>query len=228
MDRNERIDDTVNAVQQALAGWQQKVWTALPAIVEAFDDAAITVSAQPTIQVQVRNPSGVWDNVTMPLCVNCPVKFLWSSVGGYTIPVKQGDEGLLVFASRCVDGWWQSGGIQPQPEFRMHDLSDGFFLPGVQSQPNKITNFNNDYPEMRTVDGTVKFSMVPGGFVVTGTLQVSGNLLLGGVITSPGGGTYSGGISTSGEVTRGAGTADQVTLGEHIHAANGDPPTPGH
>lgn len=204
MDRRERIDDPTVALEAALEGWQQKIWTAMPGIVESFDNVAITVSVQPSVQVQLRNPStGVWSNVTLPLCVDVPVKFLWCSLGGFTVPIKPNDEGLIVFGSRCIDSWWQSGGVQPQAEFRAHNLSDGFFLPGVTSQPNKIANFNDSFPEMRNVDGSVKLALVSGGFELTGNLNVTG------AISQGAGGTL-------------------VTLGEHIHAANNTPPTPGH
>ena len=60
--------------------------------------------------------------------------------GGWSItfPVSKGDEALVVFASRCIDDWWQSGGVGIQPDLRMHDLSDGFAIIGPRSQPRKL------------------------------------------------------------------------------------------
>ena len=153
MDRNERINNTVNSLQQMLGGFQQKIWTALPGIVDSYDSTKITAVVQPAIKGQLRDPEGKWTDVTMPLCLDCPVMFPWAGDYGLTLPVAKNDEGLLVFSSRCIDSWWQSGGVQTQAEYRMHDLSDGFFLPGIFSQPRKLTNVSATKPQFRTKDG---------------------------------------------------------------------------
>lgn len=168
MDRRERIPGNnpnadLVAIQAALDGRQADIWTALPAVVQEFSAAKIVVSAQPTIQAQVRQPNGTWVDTTLPLCVNCPIKF--PGGGGYvlTFPLKKGDEGVLVFASRCIDAWWQNGGIQKQAELRMHDLSDGFFFPsGGMSQPNIPANVSETATTLRSKDGHDLISIEPG------------------------------------------------------------------
>ncbi|MGC8050122.1 Gp138 family membrane-puncturing spike protein, partial [Salmonella enterica] len=70
-----------------------------------------------------------------------------------TFPVAQGDECLVVFASRCIDSWWQSGGIQEQAELRMHDLSDGFAILGFRSQPRALSNISTTSAQLRSDDG---------------------------------------------------------------------------
>ncbi len=160
MDRRERTNSPLLAIKVALDGLQSKIWTALPAEVAGtgFNSTAVTVQAQSTVQAQVRTPSGSWVNATLPLCVDCPVIF--GGGGGYvgTYPLAVGDEGLLVFASRCIDAWWQNGGVNPQAELRMHDLSDGFFIPLAFSQPsaaNLSGGASAIEAQMRSYDGTV-------------------------------------------------------------------------
>jgi hypothetical protein len=116
--------------------WQSQVWTSMPAILQKVDFAKKTCQAQPAIKAQVRDENGNVAWVQLPLLVDCPIQF--PGGGGYdiTFPLKQGDEGLVVFSARCIDAWWQNGGIQAQAELRMHDLSDGFFIPGISSVPN--------------------------------------------------------------------------------------------
>lgn len=160
MDRRERFraksqNALLVAVQAALSGKQAGVWTALPAIVETFNPGAVTVSAQPTIQAQVRQPDGTWLDTTLPLCVDCPI--VYPGGGGFTLtfPLVQGNEGVLVFSSRCIDAWWQQGGIQKQAELRMHDLSDGFFFPsGGMSNPNVPVDVSTTGVEIRSKDGS--------------------------------------------------------------------------
>jgi Phage protein Gp138 N-terminal domain len=154
MDRRERMNSLPVGLRVLATSLQSGIWTALPATVNSYNASKVTVSAQPTIQAQVRTPDGVWSGVTMPLCLDCPVIF--SRGGGYvlTFPIIQGDEGLLIFSSRCIDAWWQNGGVQPQAELRMHDLSDGFFLPGPFSQPNVPSPApSSTAVELRSLDG---------------------------------------------------------------------------
>ncbi|SUC31937.1 Uncharacterised protein [Providencia rettgeri] len=64
--------------------------------------------------------------------------------GGFcvTVPIQAGDEGLAIFAERCIDGWYASGKQSLPLDARFHDLSDAFFLPQGSSQPNKIPDYS--------------------------------------------------------------------------------------
>jgi phage baseplate assembly protein gpV len=150
MKREERTEDPTIAFIQAFAGQQTGIWTALPGEIEAYDPSKQTASVKPCMQAEVTDESGATTFVKLPLLVDCPVIF--PSGGGYTLtfPVKAGDECLVVFASRCIDGWWQSSGQAVPPEFRMHDLSDGFVLVGARSQPKLMpTAPSTDGVELR-------------------------------------------------------------------------------
>lgn len=164
MDRRERMDDPLVMLRAALSGWQADLWTALPATVSSFSAGPpATVQAQPTVQAQVRTPGGTWINATLPLCVDCPVVF--PGGGGFTLtfPVAAGDEGLLVFASRCIDSWWQNGGVQPQAEFRMHDLSDGFYFPtgGMSKVVSPVSPASLTKVQLRNAAGTQAIELDP-------------------------------------------------------------------
>ena len=153
--RQERYEDPENALLIALEGWQAGLWTALPAIIESVDLGKMTCTAQPAIKGIWRLKDGSTKTVTLPLCLDVPIQF--PSGGGFTLtfPFAKGDEGLLVFASRCIDAWWQNGDVQPQAELRMHDLSDGFFIPGFRSQPRMLSNISANSTDLRTDAGDV-------------------------------------------------------------------------
>lgn len=68
--------------------------------------------------------------------------------------VNVGDEGLIIFLQRCIDGWIDTGGVANNPILRLHDQSDAFFLPNFKSQPNKIKSFENNGVRLRNEDGT--------------------------------------------------------------------------
>lgn len=162
MDRRERTGDPIEAQRAALEGKQAEIWTALPSIIEGFDPVAMTVSVQPAIRGQVEGENGRTSSVTMPLLVDVPVVFPCGGGFSLTYPVKQGDECLVIFASRCIDGWWQSGGIGDAPDERMHDLSDGFAIVGPRSQARTLSPaVDADSVQLRTDDGAAHITMMP-------------------------------------------------------------------
>ncbi len=152
MDRRERIDDPEETLRMAFEGWQARLWTAMPGIIQTFDAEKMTCSVQPSITGNVRQQDGTFTTIRMPLLLDCPVQFQGGGGATLTFPLKEGDECLVVFASRCIDAWWSYGGVQDQAELRMHNLSDGFVLPGVRSQPRKFT-VDTTATQLRTDDG---------------------------------------------------------------------------
>ncbi|SPA44830.1 Gp138 family membrane-puncturing spike protein [Cupriavidus taiwanensis] len=153
MDRRERVDDPEVSLREAFDGLRAGIWTALPGVIQSFDDGAMTCEVQPTIKIPVRRINGTVESVALPLLVDCPVQFPSGGNCSLTFPVAPGDECLVVFASRCIDGWWQSGGVQEQAELRMHDLSDGFVLLGFRSKPRALAGVSATAAQLRTDDG---------------------------------------------------------------------------
>lgn len=144
-DPNQLLNQAINA---RLAG----VWTALPGIIQSFDPETLTCEVQPAIQGRQRDADGTIRQVNLPLLLDCPIVFPHAGSCSLTFPVRAGDECLVVFASRGIDFWWQNGGIQPPPEPRMHDLSDGFVIPGPYSQPKKIAGVSTESVQLRSDD----------------------------------------------------------------------------
>jgi hypothetical protein len=161
MDRRERLDDPVEAVRAALDGYLAETWTSMPGIVQSFDPDAMTVTVQPSIRGRVSLPDGSTISVNMPLLVDVPVIF--PSGGGFTLtfPITEGDECLVIFADRCIDAWWQSGGVAEPLEPRMHNLSDGFALVGPFSQARVLPNVSVENVQLRTDDGAASVTIKP-------------------------------------------------------------------
>lgn len=193
-DRNQLLNDAEAAQRAVLDGRQSTIWTAMPGIVKAVNLTKMTCEVQPSIQGQIEDENGRIQAVNYPLLVDVPIVF--PSAGGFmiTLPLAAGDEVLVVFASRCIDAWWQSGGIQRPMEARMHDLSDGFAIPGPRSQPKlpagaisaTAAQIRNDagtsYVEI-AADGKIKL-VAPAEIDLTATLvKVTGNLSVSGTVT---------------------------------------------
>ncbi len=122
-------------MRSALDGRQVGMWTALPGIIESVDFETMTCVVQPTIQAVVVDENGNESPEDLPTLHDVPIVF--PKGGGFlvTMPLAVGDEVLVVFSSRCIDAWFQSGGVQQAMEARMHDLSDGFAIPGPAEFP---------------------------------------------------------------------------------------------
>lgn len=232
-DQNQLLEQFFNAKQTGL-------WTALPAIVQEFDPETLTCVCQPTIKGRIKKPDGSIELVDMPLLLDCPVVFPHAGGCSMTFPVKQGDECLVVFASRGIDFWWQNGGVQPPPEPRMHDLSDGFAILGVWSQVTKIASVSTSSVQLRSDDGQAFVEINPqthdinaktsGNITATAsgnaTLKaqsvtidapsttITGNLTVNGLISGKNGISSTGGsgVQVSGDVV-----ADGISLKSHTH-----------
>ena len=213
MDIRSRTADPSEMQRVAHDALQLRIWTALPGIIESFDPVTMTCEVQPTIMARItqpntkkRPPTYTTTLESFPLLRDCPVVF--PAGGGYalTFPLTKGDECLVVFGARGIDWWWQSGGVQPPAEARMHSLSDGFVIPGPFSQPRRLANISVDAVQLRSTDGEVTLSLSKGGVSITGptaSLYVEQNLTAGtgasGSFTTPTGQTVTvqGGIITN-------------------------------
>ncbi len=120
-DRRELLNDEQEALRMAMDGRLSSLWVSIPGIVTKVDFDKMTLEVQPAIQGIVEDQYGNFKNVNLPVLVDVPIVF--PSAGGFTLtlPIKTGDEVIVLFASRCIDSWWQSGGIGVPMEQRMHD-----------------------------------------------------------------------------------------------------------
>lgn len=207
---NELLNDPQTVMEAALRGWQAGIWTALPAIVLSVDFEKMTCTARPAITGIQNTPTGQIQTPPMPILLDVPIVFPRVSGFALTLPLAIGDEILVIFSSRCIDGWWQSGcpinsknDINPALplEFRMHDLSDGFAIPGPCSIPKVLPNVSSTDAQLRSEDGNTYISITPAGTVKIKATSVE----------------VDGDISATGEITAQSGGATPIPLSTHVH-----------
>lgn len=213
MDRDQLLNDAEQAMRLVLDGRQSCIWTAMPGIVQSVDLAAMTCEIQPAIQGTIEDENGKLQSVNLPLLVDVPIVF--PGAGGFviTFPIAAGDEVLVVFGSRCIDAWWQSGGIQRPMEARMHDLSDGFAIPGPRSQPKKVSSISATAVQIRNDAGDAYIEIAPDGKIklVSATgIDLKGDL------------SVTGSIDATVDVTVGL-----ISLKNHVHPVTTAPGTTG-
>jgi hypothetical protein len=178
----------------------------------------------PTIQGTKQDyAEGTTKQVDIPLLLDVPVVFPRGGQTTITMPIGAGDEVLVVFASRCIDAWWQSGGTKNVAmEARMHDLSDGFAIPGPFSQVTKITNFSSSNLQIRSNDGQTIFGLDPSGkvvhikalsgFKIDADITVNGKSNLKGDVTVTGKADVSGAVTAASATLTGALSAGSMSI----------------
>lgn len=192
----ERANSYEDAIRIAIKGAQARIWTALPGQIVSFDADRQTAVVQPTIQAEATDPTGKTTLMTLPVLLDCPVQFQQGGGCVMTFPIEVGDECMVVFFARCMDAWWFSGGIQPQTELRMHDLSDGVVLVGVRSLPNAIADVSTTATELRALDGSTKISLDPTAQTIL--MRAPGGITLDGPVTGTSTADFTGDVTADG------------------------------
>lgn len=206
-------DSLYNAIESQIKRAQSNVYTALPAKVLSFNGHTVSC------QVMINRVNANGQEITIPPLVDVPAQF--PHAGGFciTVPIKAGDEGLVVFSSRCIDGWYASGGQSKPLDNRINDLSDGFFIVGCNSVPNKIPDFYNDGASMQTDDGSTHIRLTEGIIYIKGNIKHEGdtdqigNYNQKGSFNQSDGNTNSTGTITAEDVKTNRG----VDLNTHVH-----------
>jgi hypothetical protein len=165
-DRNLQRDSQAAATAEGAFGAQidgrlKQLHTSLPGIIASFNPDTQTASVQPAIK-RIFNEQGA---VNLPLCVDVPVCFPGGGDFFVTFPVKVGDECILIFSERAIDNWYAGGGTAEPAEYRLHDLSDGMAIVGINSQAKKIPDFNPTDTEFRSRDGETKVQITTDGTI---------------------------------------------------------------
>lgn len=163
---DERSANPSSIIAEAIKNSGSNIRVAVPGIVQGWDKNTQTVKVQLAIREKV-SFGGQAQEMEIPLLVDVPV--VMPRIAGYSMLAtpETGDECLVIFADMCIDAWWQSGGVQPQADKRRHDLSDGFAIMGVWSQPCKPQAFPepSDGARFQNKQGTAGFQIRPDGKV---------------------------------------------------------------
>lgn len=180
--------------------------TAIPGVIDSFDPSTQTCSVTPAIQMRVTDENGTQSFHNLPKLTQVPV--LFPNAGGFyiTLPVKAGDNCLLIFSQRAIDNWHASGGIQP-PEnnaviSRSHHMTDAFAILAPLPLPDAISDYDSACIVIRNMDNSTKITVSDDDATIvknTNSITVSsvgitieGNVLLKGNLTLETGKTIKG------------------------------------
>lgn len=101
------------------------------------------VEVDPQIQMVVRDQvTGVETPRDVSVLHRVPTGFYKAGGFVFTLPVAEGDEGIVVFSDRSLDLWKATGAKNPPKDTRFHDLSDGVFIPFPTSTSGAVQGFD--------------------------------------------------------------------------------------
>lgn len=169
-----RLSIKAAPINQALHQFECDLRVAIPCIVvenpagNPFNAELQTVSVQPTIQ-EVILVNALRTPMSLPILDDVPICFPRAGGWSLTLPIAVGDECMVVFQDMAIDNWWQSGGVQAQPDGKLyrHDIGDAIAIFGISSNPKVLANYSTSSAQLRSDDGTVIIDLAEAGITVT-------------------------------------------------------------
>lgn len=119
-------------------------------IIESFDSTnqtcTVKINYLKTRLVKDSQDEYVEENYKYPLLLDCPTMIYHGGDSGLTMPIKSGDNCLVLFNDRDIDNWFSGANEAPVATTRKHSLSDGIVFVGLNNAGNEITNYDSDNP----------------------------------------------------------------------------------
>jgi hypothetical protein len=155
--------------------------TAIPGQIVSFD--ASTQTCTVLIAIKMRTYFGrVIGDVVPPQLEGVPLMFPFAVGAGMalTLPVQPRDPCMLIFSQRCIDNWWQNGGLQPAepdtPGIRRHDVNDAVAFLCVPPLPNVLGAWCTDGIEIRNRSRSSRVTLRDSGIEIDGPVSFLSNI----------------------------------------------------
>ena len=193
-------------IERSVSELLKGIGTSVPGHVLSFDPE--TQFAKVQVGVEFVKADG--NTFKIAPIINVPVHF---TGGEYSIEhqIDNGNEGLILIAQRCIDGWKEQGGVASQPVLRKLDMQDALFIPGFRSKPGALSSFQNNGVRLRNGDGSQYIWLKNDNTadITVPTLYINGNIIHTGNVEQTGNLDQTGNTTISGTMT--AGTVAAVT-----------------
>ena len=116
------------------------------ATIKSFDSTKQTCTAKinydKTIYTNDSSNNRSKKLVPYPVLLDVPVISLRGGKAGVSLPIKVGDQCLVLFNDRDIDNWFNGSRSGEVGSLRLHSMSDGFALVGISAQDDKIPNYD--------------------------------------------------------------------------------------
>lgn len=138
----------MQVVQQMIENRVTDVHTALPGIVDSYDDTTQIAEVTPAVKRVLKNGK----EVILPKCTSVPILFPGGGNAVIKFPIEKGDLVLLVFCERSIDDVVVSGRLSNPNQKRKHSLSDAVAIPGLLPRSGSYTGASIVIEKNGTVD----------------------------------------------------------------------------
>ena len=154
-----------------------KMYCSLPAIISSVNYENQTLEANPVTIMRKVDDSGKVTDFKLPMLIDVPFQCYKGGNYSITVPVKVGDECLIVFTDVDFSAWWQNGGFNFAEHGCRHAYSNAMAIVGFSSEINSIQNYNPNAVEIRNADGTQKITLSEGNITLkSATITLDGNV----------------------------------------------------
>lgn len=131
-----------SVILEAIRARMVETHTALPGIIESFDADNQTAKIRIPLKRDIRDTDGNETTRDWPILPAVPVWMPHAGGFHFTLPVVEGDECLVIFLERDVSRWYENGVEQSPETRRLHDISDGIALVGLDRKSRRIDPYN--------------------------------------------------------------------------------------
>jgi hypothetical protein len=134
-----------------------------------------------TAKVQILFKRTLLDGTVQSLqpIVDVPVFTLQGGGASFQMPIAAGDQCILLFSDRRLDEWMQNGAEAVPGDGRMHDLSDGIALVGINAQNSTLPSYPTNKVLVSYQGSRLEISATGAKLVSTGTAEIDLDTLVG-------------------------------------------------
>ena len=104
------------------------------------------VNDDQTVEIKIQFLRRLPDGKTSkyPLLVDCPYQVVSGGGAYWDMPIKKGDDCLVLFNDRNIDDWWDTANVAVPADTRKHSISDGFALVGINPKTKAFVRDGNN------------------------------------------------------------------------------------
>jgi len=134
-----KTQSNANLIQTLSRKISSNLRVAMPATIEEYDYTTQKASVQIDIKELFNNET----SIDYPVISDVPVIFPRSGGASLTMPVKRGDNCLVMFLDRDLTAWALGASKKKPNSQRMHDLNDAVIVMGLSPLSTKSAAKNN-------------------------------------------------------------------------------------
>lgn len=160
--------DFAQQINNSIHSVLNEIHTAMPAKIVAYNNGLVDV--KPTLSY--KTPQG--ENMEYPVIYSVPLVLAQSNNCSIAVPIKAGDDCLLIIAEQSMDAW-MSNAEEDDTQLRF-DLSDAICIPGLSKASVSAQEEANSSDSVVIACGSNKICVSDSSVAVWGNLKVNGSI----------------------------------------------------